>query len=531
MGPSAISALRDARMAGRYASGLRRFLRTPITQERARELLTRQEQTREQHFLTIVERHAFGRPDGPYFRLFRNAGIELGDVVKLLEQQGLEATLTTLLESGVYLRMEEFKGRSPISRPNFSLKADPGEFDNPWASPVFAASTSGSSGRSKRVLIGFEHMTREACYQALLRSAFGVEDRPAAMWRPVPPGSAGVSNALRDMKLGARLDRWFSQNPTGPSLSGLREYLFTGFTVAAGNAWGPGLPYPEYVPLSDAIKVARWLAECTGRGTPGLLNVPVSAAVRVCAAAKEAGLNISGSIIRVGGEPLTSARADLIRAAGCRPAPNYAMAEIGMLGLACAAPSGDDDVHLLTDKLAVIQRPHAWDSSGQAVGALVVTTLCTATPMVMINVDTGDYGVLDRNECGCEVGRLGFYCRLSGIRSYEKLTSEGMNFLEGDVAELIDVTLPSRFGGNPTDYQLVQNDRSGVSKVSVVVSPRLGEVSDQQVVDLVLRELAAGPRYKQMMAGIWEEGGTLEVLRREPYATSSAKVHPLHFIR
>jgi hypothetical protein len=374
-------------------------------------------------------------------------------------------------------------------------------------------------------------MAHEACYQALFRSAFRLDGRPSAMWRPVPPGAAGLANVLREMKLGVTMDRWFSQNPTAPTLPGFREYLFTRFTVAACNTWGPGLPYPEHVPLAEALKVARWMAECTGRGTPALLNAPVSSSIRVCSAASDAGLDLSGSVIRVGGEPLTTARAQVIRAAGCTPAPNYAMAEIGILGVACAAPSGDDDVHLLSDKLALIQRPHYWGTNGHAVGALVVTTLRATTPKVMINVDTGDYGVLDHRECGCEVGRAGFVQRISGIRSYEKLTSEGMNFLEGDVAALIDDILPSRFGGNPTDYQLVQNDLGGLSRVSVVLSPRLGEVSEQQVVDVVLRELGSRARYQRMMTDIWQDGGTLEVLRREPYATSGAKLLPLHFIR
>jgi hypothetical protein len=33
-----------------------------------------------------------------------------------------------------------------------------------------------------------------------------------------------------------------------------------------------------------------------------------------------------------------------------------------------------------------------------------------------------------------------------------------------------------------------------------------------------------------MMAGIWAEGETLRVERREPYATSSAKILPLHVL-
>ena len=44
----------------------------------------------------------------------------------------------------------------------------------------------------------------------------------------------------------------------------------------------------------------------------------------------------------------------------------------------------------------------------------------------------------------------------------------------------------------------------------------------------VLRALAAHDRGSRMMAGLWRDGGTLRVVRREPYATSGGKILALH---
>ena len=44
------------------------------------------------------------------------------------------------------------------------------------------------------------------------------------------------------------------------------------------------------------------------------------------------------------------------------------------------------------------------------------------------------------------------------IRSHEKLTAGGMTLLDTDVIRLLDEVLPARFGGAPTDYQLVEHE-------------------------------------------------------------------------
>jgi hypothetical protein len=132
--------------------------------------------------------------------------------------------------------------------------------------------------------------------------------------------------------------------------------------------------------------------------------------------------------------------------------------------------------------------------------------------------------------CGCPMGRLGFSHHLSDIRSYEKLTSEGVTFLGTELLRLVEEVLPQRFGGAPTDYQLVEAEEGELSRIFVVASPALGPIEERDVVDLVLETLSAYPGGRAMTEH-WRQGGTLKVLRRDPYRTESAKVLPLHLRR
>ena len=87
--------------------------------------------------------------------------------------------------------------------------------------------------------------------------------------------------------------------------------------------------------------------------------------------------------------------------------------------------------------------------------------------------------------------------------------------------------LPRRFGGSATDYQLLEEDIGGLPKISLVVSPNVGDIDEAQVVRVALETLGAA-RGSDKMAGVWGHADTLRVVRREPYATRAAKVLPLH---
>jgi phenylacetate-coenzyme A ligase PaaK-like adenylate-forming protein len=261
-----------------------------------------------------------------------------------------------------------------------------------------------------------------------------------------------------------------------------------------------------------------------------VLDTNVGSGIRVCLAAKEAGLDIAGTFFRLGSEPYTEARARIVAEAGCTAVCHYFMSETSRVGAACAAPEAIDDMHILLDKLALIQRDTRV-SSDESLGAFYLTTLHTSTPKLMLNVQTGDYGVVSQRQCGCLLGQLGLHTHVHSIRSFDKLTSEGMNFLGSELITLIEDVLPAKFGGSPTDYQLVEFEEGGLTRVSLIVSPRLGAVNEAQIVEKALETLGAYNSGKRMMANYWREGQTLRVERREPYTTRTAKIPVLYNLR
>jgi len=256
--------------------------------------------------------------------------------------------------------------------------------------------------------------------------------------------------------------------------------------------------------------------------------------VRVCLAARAHRLDIAGTLFRVGSEPFTEARARIIAEAGCRALCHYALGEIGRLGVACTAPRAVDEVHVAADVVALIQRERSLGD--ETVGALYCSTLHPAVPKIMLNVELGDYAVMADRACGCPFDGLGFRQHLHTIRSYEKLTSEGMHFVGTELLRLLEEVLPDRFGGDPTDYQLLEDEEesSGLPRVSLVVSPRIGEIDTDRLIANALEVLgsgAGGIGAGAIMAQHWRDARTLRVVRREPYATRAAKVLPLHVIR
>jgi hypothetical protein len=263
-------------------------------------------------------------------------------------------------------------------------------------------------------------------------------------------------------------------------------------------------------------------------GTPAVLDTIVSSAVRVCRYAKDQGLDISGTLFRLGGEPLTEAKQRLIAEVGCRSLCFYSITEMSFVGAPCGTPDAPDDVHLLTDKVAALVRPI--EVASGTVDALVYTTLLPSSPKLMLNVESGDYALPSERSCGCPMGRLGFLQHLRHIRSYEKLTSEGVTFLGTELLRLVEEVLPQRFGGTATDYQLVEAEEGELSRIFIVASPRLGLLDEAAVTELVLQTLSAYPGGSAMTEH-WRQGQTLKVLRQQPYRTASAKILPLHLQR
>jgi hypothetical protein len=97
---------------------------------------------------------------------------------------------------------------------------------------------------------------------------------------------------------------------------------------------------------------------------------------------------------------------------------------------------------------------------------------------------------------------------------------------------VLDQALPIRFGGGPTDYQLVeQEDAGGDSVLRLLVHPRLGPLDDATVREAFLEAIGAGTGAERVMSIAWRDARLLRVERRPPIPTASGKILHLHVSR
>jgi hypothetical protein len=201
------------------------------------------------------------------------------------------------------------------------------------------------------------------------------------------------------------------------------------------------------------------------------------------------------------------------------------MSEVGRIGVSCPERREPDEVHLMSEKLAVV--PGTEPRGAPGARSLHLTTLLPSCPLVLLNVDVGDHAVLTDRACGCPIGALGLTRRAHSIGSREKLTTEGMSFVASELAWLVEEALPRRFGGGVADYQLVEQ-RGELSRIEVLASPAVGELDEDEVVRTVLESLAGLGEAQRMMAEQWREAGTLRLARGMPHENGSGKVAHLY---
>ena len=502
----------------RLTRDLPRFLRTTITADDARAQVRQRLETREARFANLVERAVYGFPRSPYLALLRHAGCELGDLRALLRQEGIEGALGNLAQRGVYVTFDELKGRRDAIRGSRRFSFRQQDFDNPLARAHLVRYTGGSGGPPSRVPYSLEYIAAWAATVSLSLRTHGFDGTRIAFWYPAP-----VHWLMASAQLGLQSVAWYYPvHPLPARVSALARYL-----ALLGRLGGHQFPLPQRRDLSEADDMARWVAGQLRTGGPLALVTMASMGVRLGVAAGAAGHDLTGVTIVSLGEAVTEARRRHIEASGARLIVHYSTVEMTGLGCACGNPQSTDDVHIMVDQYAVAQRTREIRPDGPTVDALLVSGLEASAGKVMLNVEPGDFGQLAVRDCSCLFGSLGLTTHLSGIRSFEKLTGEGVTFARADLQRILDEVLPARFGGTSLDYQLAEEEAvNSEVRLVVRVSPTVGALDDGALRACLLDELAASGIVERYQASIWRNAGTVEVRREAPRATHRGKVMP-----
>ena len=467
-------------------------------------------------------------PSSPYFKLLRMANCEFEDLERMVRKEGIESSLNKLRQEGVYLSWEEFKGKKQVVRSgqHFDFKEE--DFDNPFFPAYYYIRSGGSRSAGTRTTFDLNHRTEESYYHLLMLSTNNALGFPIVMWKPVPPSASGIGNLLIHWKAGKPIDRWFSPVDEDQVHSSFMHRIALRYIIYCGRLFGARLAFPEHIGLQDAWKVARWIESAKKRAGGCSLNASVSPAVMVAEAALRHGMDIQGTRFFVSGEPLTDAKRSRIEASGAQIVTRYSITEIGRIGIGCSEHASTDEVHLLHDSVALIQHTRKINFANFNIEAFLFSSILPTAPKILLNVESDDYGVLEKRNCDCMLGRMGFEWHIYNIRSFGKLTGSGMTVMGTDLVRTLEVTLPEKFGGGPTDYQLVEEeDEKGMTSLSLVVSPDVGKVNEAEVIDSVLNDLRRNAAGGKLAAGMWNQYQAIKIKRIYPISMGG-KVMTLH---
>lgn len=513
---------RSLRHTYRFARGLRRLVRNPLSPAEARAAVTRERAQRIQRFQQSLDTLVWPHPSSPVRRLLVNAGLEAGDVSALVAAHDVEGALEVLRDAGVYVSYEEYLGKQAAQRGSATFHFSPRDFFNPAVKADFIATTGGSRSSGTPVELSFGYERRQAVLRAVQYQACGVSGAPGAIWLPVFPSSAGFGAVIKAMAAGHRPERWFSQIANATPGVTRHKQQFNQLLPVLNAVARTDVPLPEHVPTSNPDPVVDWLVDALRREGRAMISGYASSITAAARRATERGIDLTGVVTFPASEPVTTAKLDTMRQAGMTPYPMYAFVPEGAIGLGCPH-LGDEVYHLWDHELAVVSRRRTRDD-GAEVGAYCWTSLSLDAPRVLVNVENDDYGdvTYDEAPCGCLLGQVGVRTRLSHIRGLSKVVAAGITVAGSTFDELTEAILPQALGGGPGDYQFVESEQGGSTVVSLRVAPRVGPVDETAALQLVITTLATDDN-GVLATEVWRPTGTLRIERRDPVQTRAGK--------
>lgn len=505
-----------------------RYLRSPLSLQESRNAIKSRIEQRNENFLRLAKRCIYEEIRSPYNRLLAWAGCEYGDLERMVGRNGIENTLGILRDKGVHVDAREFRSDCPIQRNGLSIETGSSDFHNPVLSGSgLEGKTSGTRSAGVSANFTWPLFREEAATEQLLLESHGLMDAPMAFWLPGPPGIAGIHNLMIHLSFGRPPSRWFSQVAPPAWTRAPVEACAAGFIKSCARMCGHKSPPIEYLPIDDAHKIIDWLLDSVASNGITMLKTYASSAVRLAAAAIHRGADMKGCTLLTGGEPLSRGRYEFLRKAGFDVFSRYAATETGMLGGACGCSEHHDEVHIYTDRIAVIPGRKAASPESEESEVLLITSLSQTTPRLLLNVSLGDCGSLDERECACLFGRLGMKLHLKNISNTEKSTAEGMTFSFSSLCNVIH-TIISKSGGAPDDFQVwLSRSGEGVDRITIAIHPEVRGIESTSFISSLYSRMSQLPDGAGLAADLWKQGGTIRIVRDLPRRTKGQKFLPV----
>jgi hypothetical protein len=513
----------------RFCSGFSAYLREKIDLDKIPGLLEARMRSRQENFLTLVRRGIFENKKSPYLPLLESARLSYSEIERFVEKEGIEGTLQTLKNEGVYFSIEEFRGKYPVVRRGKTFTVQEKDFDNPFASRSYEFRSGGTRSVGRSIFLDFEYLSQQALNGGIMFQAWQLP-APLINVRPAMTYNAGMLWTLWLSKFGIFPIQWFSLVDESHVPVSLRTRIGLAYMRHMGLFGRERVPGPQFVGMENISRVVLFFERTLKQHKECTVSASVSWALRLCLSAKKQGVDLSGLVFFGGGEPLTAKKKEQIESAGARFVVHYAFSEIGTVAGLCKNAAHIDDMHLYEDVSAVLT--HKRDARNISVDAFLFTTILPSAPKILLNVENGDYGMMEQRVCGCPLEKIGYRRHCWNIRSFEKLTGEGTAFYGMDLDRIVGDVLPQKFGGTCLDYQLMeQENEQGFTKVFIVASPSLGAIDEQELVQTFLYELKKGNESQRAMAETWAQGRTVGVLRKNPVFTRAGKFFPLYLTK
>jgi len=429
---------------------IKRFLTEKISLEECQELIKKGMDNREDNFLFSVKNLIYEQKRSPYLELLKVSHINYEDIKKMVSREGIEGTLRILKEEGVYITFEEFKGQKELKRKGHTFRFQQKNFSNLFQRGTGEVYSGASRGPGTMIHWNSGYLMQKVIHEAMMFDVHKCFNAPSALWYPTFPAQTGLYT-MRLKKLGIPPEIWFFQVKRVKPETLYEKVLFY-FSSMFERVAFEGVPF-RHVSLKDAYIIAEWAAQKIKDYSACSISTFVSAAVRICIAAKERGLNIKNTKFFISGEPLTERKRKEIEELGCKIVNTYYFSEGGFVGCSCDNPNHKvDEMHFFKDSFSIIQHFREIEKTGQKVNAFLFTSLYPDCPIVMLNMENGDYGVIEEKQCGCLFDSYGFNDHMYNVRSYEKITAEGQTYFINDMANVIEEVFPAEFGGSSIDY-------------------------------------------------------------------------------